>query len=52
MDFLDGLQNAEQSSRSSIDRSIESHIMAYAAERSRVTGQTVDMDELKAELLK
>ena len=52
MDFLDGLQNTEQSSRSSIDRSIESHIMAYAAERSRVTGQTVDMDELKAELLK
>ena len=52
MDFLEGLENAEQSSRSSIDRSIESHIMAYAAERSRVTGQTIDMDALKAELLK
>ena len=52
MDFLEGLENDLQNSRSSIDRSIESHIMAYAAELSRITGQTVDLDTLKQELLR
>ena len=52
MDFMEGLQSSDSNSRSSIDRSIESHLMAYAAERSRVTGKTVDMDTLKQELLR
>ena len=50
-DFTAGLAGSLEGSRSSIDRSIESHIMAYAAEYSRVTGQTVDVDALKQELL-
>jgi len=50
-DFLAGLEGTLQNSRSSIDRSIESHIMAYAAEQSRISGQTVDIDRLKMELL-
>ena len=52
IDFLAGLESKDQNSRSSIDRSIESHLMAYAAEQSRITGQTVDMDTLKQELLR
>jgi len=53
-DFLEAAMNsAEKSeSRSSIDQSIESHIMAYAAEQSRVTGKVVYLDELKEELRK
>ena len=51
VDFLSGLETGGANSRSSIDRSIESHLMAYAAEYSRVTGQTVDMDTLKQQLL-
>ncbi len=51
-DFLQmlnvGPNHAE--SRSSIQRSVESHIMAYAAEQSRITGKTVDVDALKMEL--
>ena len=50
-DFIAGLETSLEGSRSSIDRSIESHIMAYAAEKSRLTGQTVDVDRLKQELL-
>ena len=52
VDFLSNLESDRADSRSSIDRSIESHIMAYAAEKSRVTGQTVDVDALKQELLR
>ena len=50
-DFIAGLAGSLEGSRSSIDRSIESHIMAYAAELSRTTGRTVDIDTLKQELL-
>lgn len=50
-EFLSGLQNPQDDSRSSIDRSVESHIMAYAAEKARLTGQVVDMDLLRQELL-
>ncbi|WP_020620921.1 Gfo/Idh/MocA family protein [Paenibacillus daejeonensis] len=51
-DFLEILSSKEagEMSRSSIDRSVESHIMAYAAERARVTGETMEMDQLKEEL--
>lgn len=50
IDFLDNLVNEDSNSRSSIDRSVESHIMAYAAERARVTGTVIDIDHLKEEL--
>lgn len=50
-EFLSALQDPHKGSRSSIDQSVESHIMAYAAERARVTGQVVEMDPLKQQLL-
>ncbi len=49
-DFLALLQNQSNSSRTSISRSVESHIMAYAAEQSRITGRVIDIDELKEQL--
>jgi hypothetical protein len=49
-DFLENLGNADFSSRSSIDMSVESHIMAYAAEEARITGTVVDLDQLKERL--
>ena len=49
-DFIDLVQGESGESKTAIERSIESHIMAYAAERSRVTGEVIDMDALKAEL--
>lgn len=48
MDFISALENKEQAeSRSSIDRSIESHLMAYAAEKSRISGEVVNMEDLR-----
>ncbi|MGB8450803.1 MAG: Gfo/Idh/MocA family oxidoreductase [Anaerocolumna sp.] len=49
-DFLNLLENDNETSRSSINKSIESHIMAYAAEQSRISSQIIDMDELKEKL--
>ncbi len=49
-DFLRILQSGETNSRSSIGQSVESHVMAYAAEKSRLTGKIIDVDELKEEL--
>lgn len=50
-DFLHKMETCDFSgSRSAISCSIESHLMAYAAEQSRVTGKTVDMKELKKNL--
>lgn len=49
-DFLRILQSGEKNSRSSIERSVESHMMAYAAEKSRITGTIIDVDELKGQL--
>lgn len=50
-DFLDRLSNTNsKGSRSDISYSIESHLMAYAAEQSRITGKTVNMKELKEQL--
>lgn len=43
--ILDGKQ--ETSSRSAIAKSVESHLMASAAELSRITGKTVDMKEFR-----
>lgn len=52
MEFLEGLEKGNEDSISSIDTSIESHIMAYAAEESRVENKTVEIAKLKQELLK
>ena len=50
-DFSAGLRHARQSaSRSSIQKSIESHLMACAAEESRLSGKSVDMGEYEARL--
>lgn len=53
-DFLNILSSdpGHADSRSSINRSVESHIMAYAAEQSRTSGKTVDVDLLKQELMR
>ncbi|MCR4694478.1 MAG: Gfo/Idh/MocA family oxidoreductase [Pseudobutyrivibrio sp.] len=42
-DFLARLTTAGQEARSSAAESLESHLMAFAAEESRTTGQTIDM---------
>lgn len=51
-DFLEVLEKGEDSScsRSSISRSVESHLMAYAAEQARVQEKVVKMEELKGTL--
>ena len=51
-DFISSLEGKTAENRTSIERSVESHLMAYAAELSRVTGKVVDIDELKEELQK
>ena len=50
-DFITSMEGGNAESKTAIERSIESHVMAYAAELSRVTGRVVDLDELKAELM-
>lgn len=51
-DFSNGLRRQNQSaSRSSVQRSIESHLMACAAEQSRLSGETVDLKEYEKALL-
>lgn len=50
-DFISNLEGESNESKTTIERSIESHLMAYAAEQSRLTGKVVDMDALKKELL-
>lgn len=42
-DFTACMRNASADSRSSISRSVESHLMAGAMEQSRLTGTAVDM---------
>ncbi len=53
MDFLEALENKGQAaeSRSSIEKSVESHLMAYAAEQSRVSGEVFYMDKLRGNTL-
>lgn len=53
-DFLNILSSGSgcADSRSSINRSVESHIMAYAAEQSRISGKIVDIDSLKQKLMR
>ena len=50
-DFIANLEDNSADSKTAIERSIESHIMAYAAEESRVTGTVVDIDEFKKKLM-
>lgn len=50
-DFISSLEGGNAESKTAIERSIESHVMAYAAELSRVTGRVIDLDVLKAELM-
>jgi predicted dehydrogenase len=47
VDFYNMLSGNGAENLSSIDKSVESHLMAYAAERSRLSGCTVHMDELR-----
>ena len=49
-DLVRVLSSGGNDSRSSISRSVESHLMACAIEKSRLTGQVVDMDEFRNSL--
>ncbi|MBP5159585.1 MAG: Gfo/Idh/MocA family oxidoreductase [Lachnospiraceae bacterium] len=47
MDFIGELEGKNAESRSSIDRSIESHLMAYAAEQSRLSDKVIKIDDIR-----
>ena len=49
MDFLTALEHKGETVeiRSGIEQSVESHLMAYAAEQSRISGQVYYMDKLR-----
>ncbi len=49
-DFTAGLQQNCTESRSSISRSVESHLMACAIEQARITGTVVDMNAFRKSL--
>ena len=49
-DFTAGLQENTSDSRSSISRSVESHLMACAIEKARVTGTVVEMKAYRQSL--
>jgi len=49
-DFISQMEARSNNSRSSITQSVESHVMAYAAEQSRITGEIIDVDALKSRL--
>ena len=49
-DFASVLKSDSVNSRSSISRSVESHLMAFAMEESRLTGKVVDMDAFRNSL--
>jgi len=51
-DFTAGLMNKDPDSRSSISRSVESHLMACAIEQARITGTVIDMKAYQAALQK
>ena len=50
-DFLSKLEHSSEKGKTSIDRSIESHIIAYAAEEARITGNVIDIDEVKKKFM-
>ena len=49
-DFTSGLLNHTADSRSSISRSVESHLMACAIEQARLTGTVVEMEQFRKSL--
>ena len=49
-DFTAGLEAKTADSRSSISRSVESHLMACAIEQARITGTVVDMEAFRNSL--
>ncbi len=49
-DFIQLLETKSNDSRSSITQSVESHVMASAAEQSRITGKIIDVNEFKDQL--
>lgn len=51
LDFTEGLKTGSIDSRSSISLSVESHLMAGAIERSRLTGSVVDMTQYRKSLV-
>lgn len=51
-DFSASLFSGCTDSRSSITRSVESHLMACAIEHARLTGSVVDMAQFRKDLLK
>lgn len=51
-DFIATLESDSEECKTTIDRSVESHVMAIAAEEARVTGKVVDIDEFKARFIK
>ena len=50
-DFAASITERTSDSRSSISRSVESHLMACAIEESRLTGKVVDMEEFRKTLI-
>lgn len=51
-DFVNLIEGETAEGKTAIERSIESHVLACGAEESRLTGKVVDIDELKARLLR
>ena len=49
-DFTASVRGGVEESRSSISRSVESHLMACAIEQARLTGKVVDMEEYRKSL--
>jgi predicted dehydrogenase len=49
--FLEGIRGKREGMLTSAREAIESHLMAFAAERSRETGQPVDMDTYRASVV-
>ena len=50
-DFTAGLTETVHNSRSSISRSVESHLMACAIEQARLTGKVVEMDAYRKSIM-
>lgn len=50
MEDFTNLLSGKEESRSSISRSVESHLMAFAIEQARLTGKVVDMAEYRKSL--
>ena len=50
-DFTAGLTETVHESRSSISRSVESHLMACAIEQARLTGKVVEMDAYRKSIM-